>query len=1037
MEEIMKGFQNPPTEYRPAPLWVWNDEMTTEQIDCQLTELSTHGFGGAFVHPRPGLVTEYLSEDWFRLWGHALEKSKELGMKLSIYDENSYPSGFAGGHVSGLCPEALSTLIRYQVVDNPSDVDGDLIAIFAAREEDGRLVHAKDLSSIPRSQWSAHGDRYIAITGEKTPSTGWMAGFSYVDLLRPQVTEAFLRSTHEQYYARFGADFGKAIPSIFTDEPSVSQCGGGSLPFSFWFAHEFRKRNGYDLIANLPCVFADVEGDFTCPPGKVRFDYYDTIHELWVKNSIEPTGTWCREHGINWTGHYLEHQWPHVSFSTSPAVQSNYEYHQWPAIDMLLSSYLKDRPTHSLTHTIRELKSAVNQFGKERALCELYGAGGWDSTFDDYKRMADWVMVNGVNFINQHLTYSTIMGARKHDHPQSFDWREPWWDEYASMNDYLGRASWLLTRGRMEQRILVLNPSTTAYLTEAGQARGSMFDNGSLDCIVNPDMSEFLTLCQNLSDLQWDFDLGDEYTLARHGKADGNVLQVACQRYSCVILSGSMQNMLSSTVELLKACLRSGVAIAAVGDPGCYVDGIYDEETYAGLASQWTSVGQADIDGFLESLLPRRIAASVPFPEGFGHMRRRLDNGDEIWFFANQSMGTYEADIRLHGRSAKQLDMFTGQVRIAPYAREDGMLAIPVSLVRNQSLMLLVSHSGQDISPSALPEDSSIGTVRRNMAPPARKDSPADIPLRLEGILQETDNLYPVSYADYGSMKDTYVKTLCDRIYRERGFPSNPWDNKVQFRRNILDRQEDYGNGSGFKATYHFTVEEGFLPDTIFAVAEHPEHCRLRVNGSDVPWIPGETYLDHHFGVADIAGCVKTGENALDVVVDTFHVLMELDTVYIKGSFSVVEKDCRWVLSAPSRLSYGSWRQQGLPFYPYAVRYAYTALLDRIPRTASIDLADYNATAVSLTVNGRKAGLLHADGKRAADIAPFLQQGENRIVLRVCGSHKNLLGPHFVRERGSAWPAMWRQSPEHTPQPSGYDLLDFGLQAAPVLRVAE
>ncbi len=65
MEQYISEFRNPSPEYRPAPLWVWNDAMSKEQIDFQLTELATHGFGGAFVHPRPGMVTEYLSDEWF------------------------------------------------------------------------------------------------------------------------------------------------------------------------------------------------------------------------------------------------------------------------------------------------------------------------------------------------------------------------------------------------------------------------------------------------------------------------------------------------------------------------------------------------------------------------------------------------------------------------------------------------------------------------------------------------------------------------------------------------------------------------------------------------------------------------------------------------------------------------------------------------------------------------------------------------------------------------------------------------------------
>ena len=60
-------------------------------------------------------------------------------------------------------------------------------------------------------------------------------------------------------------------------------------------------------------------------------------------------------------------------------------------------------------------------------MSETYGAGGWDLTFFDQKRIADWEFALGVNFVNQHLSYVTIMGARKRDHPQSFSYHEPWW----------------------------------------------------------------------------------------------------------------------------------------------------------------------------------------------------------------------------------------------------------------------------------------------------------------------------------------------------------------------------------------------------------------------------------------------------------------------------------------------------------------------------------------------------------------------------------------------------------------------------------
>ena len=88
----------------------------------------------------------------------------------------------------------------------------------------------------------------------------------------------------------------------------------------------------------------------------------------------------------------------------------------------------------------RELSSVANQLGMNRTLCEVYGAGGWDLRFEDMKRIGDWLEVLGVNTLNQHLSYVTIRGARKRDHPQSFSYHEPWWDAYHVSAEYLARA---------------------------------------------------------------------------------------------------------------------------------------------------------------------------------------------------------------------------------------------------------------------------------------------------------------------------------------------------------------------------------------------------------------------------------------------------------------------------------------------------------------------------------------------------------------------------------------------------------------------
>ena len=69
-------FADPPRQFSSAPLWVWNDMLTEEQVGGTLRDLAAQKVKQAFVHPRPGLMTPYLSADWFRLWKAALAEAK-------------------------------------------------------------------------------------------------------------------------------------------------------------------------------------------------------------------------------------------------------------------------------------------------------------------------------------------------------------------------------------------------------------------------------------------------------------------------------------------------------------------------------------------------------------------------------------------------------------------------------------------------------------------------------------------------------------------------------------------------------------------------------------------------------------------------------------------------------------------------------------------------------------------------------------------------------------------------------------------------
>ena len=93
-------FQNPTNEYRGTPLWSWNGKLKLDQLLRQIDHLEAMGFGGFHMHTRVGLDTKYLGDEFMAMVKACVERAKAKGMKAWLYDEDRWPSGFAGGMIT-------------------------------------------------------------------------------------------------------------------------------------------------------------------------------------------------------------------------------------------------------------------------------------------------------------------------------------------------------------------------------------------------------------------------------------------------------------------------------------------------------------------------------------------------------------------------------------------------------------------------------------------------------------------------------------------------------------------------------------------------------------------------------------------------------------------------------------------------------------------------------------------------------------------------------------------------------------------------
>jgi len=1009
IEDFRDLFADPPSDYRSAPLWDWNDDISREGIDFQMKEFKKSGIGGVFVHPRPGLLTEYLSDEWFHLFDYTIQKGKELDMKVWIYDENSYPSGFAGGHVPAEMPDSYKhgSGLKMRILETLDDLAINNLEVALKKDGDAFV----DITNSLESETGKTGTYYLfeLTYPENSP---WYGGFSYVDLLYPGVSEKFLEVTMTRGYEKNAADFGITLPGIFTDEPNLEAAmpRGTIMRWTpdLWIV--FQEHWGYDLKLHLPSLVEE-SGNWQ----KVRHDYYELLLELFIDRWAKPWSSYCDENNLRWTGHYWEHGWPEPTHGFDEAAF--YIWHQQPGVDMLGNQLVKDGLGGQFGNdrAVRELASAANQAGRMRTLSETYGGGGWEMSFEEQKRLVDWQGVLGVNFVNQHLSYYSLNGVRKFDYPPSFSYHEPWWEHYRLMGDYIGRISMAMSSGQQMNHTLVLQPTTSAWMYFSRSVR-----NSRLDGIKNG----FKNFVYRMEQQHLEYDLGSEYVIKTLGSVNGNKFTVGHREYSLVVIPAEMENMDGPTLELLAEYLENGGVILSFNPHISRVDGEPSSSAIdlaTSYPDQWIFSDNLEDPAALKLLANDEFEMKDLTKNGMlYHQRRVLDDGQLLFVVNSHKTENASAEVSIQGKHIIKLDLISGEEFTYPGQIKEGKVSFKIDLdPAGSALFALVDKKPDALKAFAAPlteqlvDASSVMKVRR-----------------------ESDNILMVNYLDLltakTDRKEVYFMDALIGLFKENGIEmGNPWQHKIQYKQDYLALDSLFGSGPGFEVSYHFDINENLNDDamqTIVAVVERPELWQVSINGQDINKQEDAYWIDKDFPVFALSEFLQKGRNTLKLKAPRMHILAEVMPVYILGDFHVVPGDKGFEIAGGDLNEPGSWRKAGLPFYSQKVAYTQQFHLEKTENARyRVRLKEWNGSVSEVWVNGSPAGVI-AWQPNELDVTSFLKEGANEIAVKVTGSLKNTFG--FFYHKNDSWifgPHSWNEAPEEIPPASAYYLMDYGL----------
>ena len=989
-------FRNPGTEYRCTPFWAWNNDLNEDLLRREIGYMKQMGMGGFHMHTRCGMAVPYLSDAFMQKVRVCVEEAKKQKMLAWLYDEDKWPSGFAGGYVT----KNKEYRQRFLVL-TPS----------APENEDDRLLARYDVALDPNGYLAAYrrlndgetvrGTAWYAMEKRTLPGP-WFHFNGYVDTMNPAAIRDFIHITHDRYLEVLGDDMGKTCPAIFTDEPQMPKkttlthaldLQDVLLPWTGDLEETYRAAYGESLLDRLPeVVWEQKEGI-----SPIRYQFFDHTTERFVSAFCDQIGAWCRGHGILMTGHMMDEATLESQTRSVGEAMRAYRAFTLPGVDQLCDG-------HEFT-TLKQASSAAHQQGCPGVTSELYGVTNWDFDFKGHKLQGDWQAVLGVTVRVPHLYWCSMHGESKRDYPASIGHQSAWWREYPFIEDHFARVNTLMTRGKPLVRIGVIHPIESCWIAfgpddQTGQKRTEL--NRRFEEITR--WLLFNTL---------DFDYICESTLPALYRP-GDAFTVGEMAYDAVIVP-MCDTLRRTTLNALRAFRERGGRVIFLGGAPRYVDALPSED---GIAfSQECENLPWDLNLLCESLLPLRevrILTSRGRPANNLICALRKDGACRSAFISH-AMPTdrrtpdkpEDYRVELNGLwNVEVCDTRTGE--IAPLSAEHGTGTTVFSwhCYAQDSLLLRLSPADGDKAQRLIRASKLNGSYGISMAEEfslAREPKNERLLPPPEEIILGEDNVLVLDKAQWRT-------------------DGGPWQEEEDMLRIGVAAKEQLGISTAAvsgaqpwalppeKPEHTLSLRVTFLSEIALPSArlalEDADISEVQFNGAPLNRQQDGYFTDESIQCFRI-GPVLPGLNTVEIT-KPIAASICTENMFLLGDFGVrVSGADTALIHAPKMLTYGDWTHQGLPFYSGPLTYRWHI---QGGESLRLRLGLFSAPCVTAELDGKRIANLSLSPSEA-DLG-FLPEGNHILDITVYPSRINSFGTFHLNDYSLLWfgPQAWRTS---------------------------
>ena len=937
-------FLTPADWCRGTDFWMLNDKLDEDELRRQLRDMRAQGVGCVIVRTYIGLRSDYPGKDWMEKMHAVVDEARAVGMKLFMQ------AGYMPEAVIGL-PEKFSL--------------GD-IRCYPAGCGEGRVLDTHN------------GVDYCLVSSR-----------TILDMLSPEACAFYVQQSYENMWRDFKDEFGKTIISLWVDEPSFAKT---SLPWTEGLPAAYRELWNEDLpMEKLHLLFIDGEGDRL-----LRLRYWRTVLHLLKNAYFRSVQQWGKENNILFSGHLMQEDYMDTQIFSTAFTMPLYKYFDIPGIDFLTAEmnwrhgrinpekrFFYQWSHHGSYVTPLQCTSAAHQAGQNVILAEMYGVSTENLGLRDQKAMFDHFASLGINHRSVHGIFYSLRGRGKRAFPPHVNSYQPYWPKYRMLTDTVARESTFLRAGKPVKDILLLHPIETGFSLFHGQTQDGVRHNETLRRYD----TGFCQTVRAMVGMQFNFELGDEDTIALTGRIENGQFHVGEMAYSTVVLP-DMHYLRASTLALLQQFIAAGGHVVVLGgaphtlDTGCScgADALAGAQFVRSISALKNTLTAA----------PRRYWFEKRDDDTGVQILCRQDAGDLLFFLANGDYSRGAAGkLTVPGSWEAQLfEPLHGSITAAPAVQENGVTRVPVELTEGGSRMLRL-RPGKAAAP--VPAAAAVRLAMPDGWRFARENENAMV-LEMFRFARDGEELSELTFP---------VLSIQEQLL-----------------------QEGYHGDLVLETRFRLEKELSGLQ----LVTERPELQTLLLDGQPLDNTPNGSYRCFAFETLPLPA-LAAGEHTLTVrrhfepmrkptssVTSLFEDLggVMLEAMMLIGDFAVhaapepaiegcIRLNDDMVLGDEDTVCGDELVCRGYPFYAGTMLLETTVTLPEHVKNARFCLEGLHAAAAEVFLNGESCGMLAWAPYSAA--LKNAKPGKNTLSIRLYGTLRNLLGPWHrpVGEIGACW----------------------------------